>query len=170
MRRPAQLEPWFSPEELVAWVQDAASKADYQKRLAIWLTHVGPFHAGTVAHYLGVSKQAVWLWVGQYNSLGPHGLERRGRGGRRWGFLTPDQEGELLCGFLERASRGDVVTAKHLHADICRAVGREVSMAYVYRLLHRNDWRKLAPRPHHTKSDPERQEAFKKNSRGRSGR
>lgn len=165
MRSPSQLSPWFSAEELLAWVQEADSTASYKKRLAIWLTHAGPFHAGDVARYLGVSKQAVWLWIGQYNKKGPGGLERVGRGGRRWGFLSPGEERDLLAGFMERASRGDVVTALHLHRDICRRVGREVSMAYVYKLLHRNEWRKLAPRSHHPKADVEAQEAFKKTSR-----
>ena len=165
MRNPSELAPWFSPEELLAWVQEAGDKAGYQKRLAIWLTHAGPFHAGEVARYLGVSKQAVWLWVGQYNKLGPDGLERSGRGGRRWGFLSPEEERDLLAGFLERASRGEVVTALHLHRDICRRVGKEVSLAYVYKLLHRNEWRKLAPRSHHPKANADAREAFKKTSR-----
>jgi hypothetical protein len=37
-------------------------------------------------------------------------------------------------------------------------------MDYVYKLLHRHEWRKLAPRPHHTKQDPAVAAAFKKNS------
>ena len=165
MRNPSQLKPWFSREELLAWVQEADDKGAYQKRLAVWLTHEGPFHAGDVARFLGVSKQAVWLWLGQYNRRGPSGLDRAGRGGRRWGFLPPDEEAHLLAGFLDRASRGEVVTALHLHRDICRRVGQEVSMAYVYKLLHRNKWRKLAPRPHHPKADAEAREAFKKTFR-----
>ena len=164
MRNPSQLSPWFSPDELLAWVQESKDKASYQMRLAIWLTQAGPFHAGRVAHLLGVSKQAVWLWIGQYNHQGPEGLDRAGRGGRRWGYLTPEDEAELLAGFLERASRGEVVTALHLHGDICRRVGKEVSMAYVYKMLHRNSWRKLAPRPHHPKASTSAQEAFKKTS------
>jgi len=165
MRNPSQLNAWFSPEELLAWVQEAEDKTCYQKRLAIWLTHAGPFHAREVARFLGVSKQAVWLWVGQYNKLGPQGLERTGRGGRRWGFLSLEEERDLLAGLQERASRGEVVTALHLHRDVCRRVGREVSMAYVYKLLHRNEWRKLAPRSYHPKADVEAQGAFKKTSR-----
>lgn len=165
MRNPSQLSPWLSTEELLAWVQDAEDKGSYQKRLAVWLTHVGPFHAETVARLLGVSKQAVWLWLGQYNHKGPSGLNRMGRGGRRWGFLTPEEEADLLAEFFERASRGEVVTALHLYQDVCLRVGREVSMAYVYKLLHRNGWRKLAPRPHHPKADADAQEAFKKNFR-----
>jgi len=48
----------LSDEELAFWVQDAPDKAAYQKRLAIWLTHIGPFHAKKVADLLLISKQA----------------------------------------------------------------------------------------------------------------
>lgn len=165
MRTPSQLSPWFSPEELLAWVQEAEDKAGYQKRLAVWLTYSGPFHAAEVARFLGVSKQAVWLWIGQYNKKGPDGLDRMGRGGRRWGFLSPEEEQDMLSKLTERAGRGDVVTAAQIHSDICKRVGKKVSMAYVYKLLHRNEWRKLAPRSRHPKADSEAQEGFKKNSR-----
>ena len=83
MRRPAQIKPWISPEEMMVWVREAPGRDAYQKRLAIWLTHIGPFHAHQVADMLCVSKQAVWLWIGQYNRQGPEGLHRQGRGGRR---------------------------------------------------------------------------------------
>ncbi len=39
MLPPAQLKPWFSPEELAVWVREAPGKDAYQRRLAIWLTH-----------------------------------------------------------------------------------------------------------------------------------
>jgi len=65
MRGPAQIESWLSKEELLAWVREAADREAYQKRLAIWLTKIGPFPAYEVARMLGISKQAVWLWTGQ---------------------------------------------------------------------------------------------------------
>jgi hypothetical protein len=43
----------------MAWVQDAPDKTAYQRRLAIWLTHAGPFPAHRVADLLRVSTQAV---------------------------------------------------------------------------------------------------------------
>ena len=67
MRRPARIEPWLSTDEVLAWLRDAGERDAYRKRLAIWLTVVGPFHAHEVARMLGVSTQAVWLWIGQYN-------------------------------------------------------------------------------------------------------
>jgi len=170
MKTPATITPWLPEEELAAWVQDAPDKAAYQKRLTIWLTHTGPFHAQKVADLLQISKQAVWLWVGQYNREGPPGLARAGRGGRRWAFLGWEEEEALLARFESRALQGEVLTAKGVWVEVVQAAGREVSLDYVYRLLHRHQWRKLLPRPRHVKADPQRQEAFKKNSPPRSGR
>jgi len=163
MRRPTQIEPWLNPDELLIWVREAPDRDSYQKRLAIWLTYLGPFHAHEVAQMLGVSRQAIWLWLGQYNRHGPSALARQGRGGRRWAFLTWEEEDSLLEMFRQQAARGDVVTAVSMWPEISKAVGREVSLAYVYKLLHRHGWRKLGPRPQHVKSDPQAQEDFKKN-------
>lgn len=54
--------------------------------------------------------------------------------------------------------------APKMNQQLCQAAGREVSLAYVYRLLHRHGWRKLGPHPRHVKAERERQEEFKKNS------
>jgi transposase len=132
--------------------------------LAIWLTHLGPYAAHQIADMLQVSCQAVWLWVGQYNKHGPAGLERRGRGGRRWAFLSWAQAENLLAEFFAQAAQGSILTAPALQPRVERAVGRKVSPDYVYRLLHRHGWRKLGPRPRQVQADPEAQEAFKKNS------
>jgi len=164
MRRPASIKPWLSAEDLQIWIREASSCDEYQKRLAIWLTFIGSYPAHHVATLLGVSKQAVWLWVGQYNQRGPEGLERGGRGGRRWPFLSWEQEEAFLAGLEERAQKGQILTAAQMHQQLCQATGKKVSLAYVYRLLHRHRWRKPGPRPRHVKADRQRQEEFKKNS------
>jgi len=170
MRRPARIEPWLSPEELAVWVREADARAEYQKRLAIWLTYSGPFHAGRVADLLQVSTPAVWRWVAQYNRSGPAALHREGRGGRRWAFLSWPAEEALLDSLRDRAAAGDVITAKALWPAVKKATGKAVSLDYVYRLLHRHGWRKLGPRPRHVKADPAARETFKKNSRRSSTR
>ncbi len=165
MKPPAQIKPWMSLEEMAVWVREAPTKESYQKRLVIWLTHIYSHHAHRIAGMLQVSKQAVWLWIGQYNKKGPEGLDRKGRGGRRWAFLPWSKEESLLQSLEEEAARGEILTAKHLRPKIEETVGKEVTMAYVYRLLHRHKWRKIVPRPRHVKADREAQETFKKTSR-----
>lgn len=168
MRPPAQLVSWFSPEEMAVWVRESPDKEAYKKRLAIWLTHLR-HSAPEIADLLQVSTPSVWLWVKQYNRQGPEGLNRQGRGGRRWSFLSWEEEEALLQCWEERALRGEILTAPQMLPDVEQAVGKPVSLDYVYRLLHRHQWRKLGPRPRHLKANRELQEEFKKNSRTLSG-
>jgi transposase len=164
MRLPARIEPWLSTEDLQVWVREAPDKSSYQRRLAIWLTGVCRLAAHRVAELLCVSKQAIWLWIAQYNQQGPQGLRRTGRGGRRWAWLSWEEEERYLQERQEAASGGQILTAPQLRAGLEKLVGRRVSLAYVYRLLHRHGWRKLGPRPRHPKTQPAVQERFKKNS------
>lgn len=164
MRRPARIKEWMSIDEMMVWVEEAKSKQEYKRRLSIWLTYIGPFFAHEVAKMLQVSTPTVWLWIKQYNKLGPEGLGRKGRGGRRRSYLSWEQEEALLDSFVERARNGEIVTAKHIHSEVCEVVGKAVSIDYVYRLMYRHRWRKLGPRPHHIKREKKIQEEFKKNS------
>lgn len=41
----AQTKPWLSEEEFWAWIREEASREAFKKRLAIWLTKIGLFHA-----------------------------------------------------------------------------------------------------------------------------
>ena len=170
MKTPARIESWLSLEELSVWVREAPNREAYQKRLVIWIIAVKKLHAHEIADMLQVSKQSVWLWVSQYNKKGPEGLERTGRGGRRWAFLRISEEVDILHAFEKRATRGEVLTAKQIKPEVEKALGKEVSLGYVYRLLKRHNWRKVAPRPHHVKADRKAQEEFKKNSRKSYGR
>ncbi len=163
MRKPAQIGLWLTPEELLSWLKEAPTVEAYQKRLVVWLTYLGPFHAQEIAKMLGVSKQAVWLWLGQYNKHGPAGLGRKGRGGRRWSLISWEEEEALLKSLENRAIEGQLLTAKQLLPEVSQAVGHEVSLGYVYGLLKRHRWRKLGPRPRHVKAKTEIQEEFKKN-------
>ena len=90
----------------------------------------------------------------------PEGLERKGRGGRRWAFLGWVEEQTMLEEGHVRAAAGDVLTAKHMLDHVRTRLGRDVSLAYVYRLLRRHGWRKIAPRHHHVRFDPIAQEAY----------
>jgi len=163
MRPPTLIEPWLSTEDLQTWVREAPDKSSYQRRLAIWLTHVGRFAAHQVGEFLCASKQAVWLWISQYNREGPEGLQRQGRGGRRWAYLSAEEEVAFLAQWLERAGRGEVLTAQQLRGQLEKILKRRVSLGYVYRLWHRHGWRKLGPRPRHPQANAQAQARFKKN-------
>jgi transposase len=64
----------------------------------------------------------------------------------------------------QAAGRGQILTAPQLRGELEKLTAHRVSLAYVYRLLHRHGWRKLGPRPRHPRAQPAVQERFKKNS------
>ena len=81
--------------------------------------------------------------------------------------MSLDEERAFLAEHLSEAESGNLLTAKQLASALAKKLGQEVSIDYIYGLLHRHEWRKLTPRPHHTKQDPALAEAFKKSSRKR---
>ena len=149
MRKPALIHPWLSQRKLEAWLRTARSREEYQKRLAIWMTVKGPFPAHRVASLLVVSKQAVWLWVSQYNRLGPDGLQRQGRGGRRRAYLSLRQEAALLESLQKRAQQGKAPKARQVQEELSKATRIKVSISYIYRLFDRIGWRKSGARARH---------------------
>ncbi|HYE35557.1 helix-turn-helix domain-containing protein [Methylocaldum sp.] len=86
------------------------------------------------------------------------------RGGRRRELLTPEQEAVFLAPYLEEAKAGGVLVVPPIQAALESYLGRPVALSTVYRMLHRQGWRKLAPDKRHPKADPAAQEAWKKNS------
>jgi transposase len=168
MRRPPTIEPWQSERQLRSWVRDAPDKETYRRRVAIWMIVHDELHAPAVADLLQVAVPTVWLWIQQYNVGGPDSLTGGGRGGRRHGLLSLDQEAAILRRYVARARRGHVLTVHHLRSAFAKMVGRRVSLDYVYDVLARHDWRKLVPRPRHPNADVEAQSAYKKTSRSAS--
>ena len=90
------------------------------------------------------------------------------RGGRRRQNFTLEEEVAVLKPFLEQARQGGILVVGQIKHDLEAALGRPMSLSSVYTLLHRHDWRKLAPDKRHPQSDPVAQEEWKKNSSNRS--
>jgi len=155
MRKPAHIRPWLSEKDLQAWVRQAQSCEEYKRRATIWMTVAGPFPAHRIANLLVVSKQAVWLWVGQYNRLGPDGLRRHGRGGRRRAYLSLTQEKTLQRRIQTRAQLGEAPSARQLQEEVFKTTRKTPSISFAYRLLDRIRGRKVGVRVHRRKNLPE---------------
>ena len=140
MRPPATIKDWQPLEKMFQWVQTAPDESVYKCRMAVWLTHTGRLHAGKVADILGVSKQAVWLWIRQYNETGPSGLERLGRGGRRSGLLSRQEEKDLLAPMIRQIQSGRRVETEAVQKAVEQKLHRKVSKSYIYKLLNRHRW------------------------------
>jgi transposase len=137
MSRPTRVAPWKTRDELLAWLKEASTKGEYQRRLVIWMAVVQPMPAVNVAEALGISMQAVWKWTSEYNRLGPDGLDRIGRGGRRRALLSLSAERALVVKVRALQSREPRPSLRSLLPEVRRTVRREVPLHYLYRLMTR---------------------------------
>ncbi len=74
-----------------------------------------------------------------------------------------EREAQVLDTVLANANEGGVVVIPRLKPLIEKELGKTMALASVYRMLHRHNWRKLAPDTQHPKGDPQARETWKKN-------
>lgn len=77
---------------------------------------------------------------------------------------TFEAEAAALDAVLHNANLGGVVIIPRLKPEIEAALGKTMALSGIYRMLHRHQWRKLAPDTQHPKGDPEARAVWKKNS------
>jgi transposase len=83
-------------------------------------------------------------------------------GGRKRENMSLEEEREFLAPFFEQAAKGGVLVVGQIKAALDKRLGRKVALASAYNLLHRHNWRKLAPDKRHPQSDPLAQDEWKK--------
>jgi transposase len=91
-------------------------------------------------------------------------MEPPNRGGRRRENMSIEEEHAFLAPFFESARCGGVLVVSVIHTALEQHLGRKVALASAYNLLHRHDWRKLAPDKRNVAADIHAQEEWKKNS------
>jgi transposase len=133
--------------------------------LVIRHARVDPQPAAVIAAHVGLAPHTVRNLLWAYNRRGPAGIDTVGKGHRQRAYLSLAQEQALVSKFLKRSAVGQVSTGLQLKPALEKAVGRKVAKSTVYRILRRQQWRKVVPRPRHPDSRPEQQAAFKKTSR-----
>jgi transposase len=164
MRTPRPL-PDGAAERLAVLLQQARSKAEYQRIQCAWMRAALGLGAAQIATALGWQAGSVRQVQSDYLRRGEMALLNKPKGGRHRQNLTVEQEKELLCPFLQQAEAGGVLVVAPVQAAYEQALGRPVHHSVVYRALHRQGWRKIVPRPRHPKGNEAVREAFKKSYR-----
>jgi len=162
--RKTTIREHVEPSQILRQMRDSETREQFQRWQAIYLVAKG-LRVEQAAEYIGVAKGTIYQWIFQYNHQGPESFSLQGRGGRRFGMMSVEEEAGLLDSIRAEAERGEIVGTFWLRELVEKKLGRKVSKDYLYDLLHRHGWRKVVPRPRHPNADLEKQEEFKKNSR-----
>ena len=164
MSRISIAAPHLDVEVVKEKIKSTRSFWQRQKWLVVYNAMVHPRRASEIAKHTGVSVGTVHKVISQYNRKGAVTLSTPGKGGRRNEYLTLEQEKAFLAKFKHKAIKGEIATTAEIKLAYEELVGQSVHKTTIYRLLDRHEWRKVVPRPCHTKADPEEQETFKKTS------
>ena len=78
--------------------------------------------------------------------------------------MSDVEEKEFLRPWAEQAQTGGVLVLSPIREALSLRLGRKIAASVVYKLMARHGWRKVAPDTRHPNSDPQIQEAWKKNS------
>jgi transposase len=124
------------------------------------------FSMKQVAGIIGVSRGWACQLRTQFIRSGGTKAEGKGqRGGRRRENMSREEEEVFLAPFLDKAATGGILVVGEIKNALDKRLGRKTALSSTYNLLHRHNWRKLAPDKRHPKADVAAQEEWKKNSR-----
>ncbi len=150
-------------------VQQAKTIDELRMAQAAYLPLAFALSIGQTALALGVSRGWACQLRGRFARIERGEMTPQARrGGRRRENLTREEEAAFLAPFLEQARAGGVLVVPPVRQALAERLGRPVALSSVYRLLHRHNWRKLAPDKRHPEADVAAQQEWKKNSLRRS--
>ena len=162
--RSLQVSPHCSNAALHKKLSDSRGSSSHSRWQIIYLIQIGNMHAAElIAPLVNLSVHSIYKIVESYNLEGVRALVYKEKGGRRRSLLSVAEEVDLFTSLEALASKGLIKTANDIRSVVEKKVGKPVSDDYLWDLLHRNDWKKKMPRPHHPKRSLEEQAAFKKN-------
>ena len=115
-----------------------------------------------IAEKLDYSRFWVSQLIKEYREKGLLEYARHKYGGNNRS-LSQAEEAEILRGFEARAEAGEIVRACEIKKAFDKRIGKDTGRGYIYMLLARHNFRKVAPRPRHPKkASDEAIEASKK--------
>lgn len=143
-------------------LRNAPDKSEFRRIQAVYLRKAHNLSFEEIAEITCFSSG----WISQIHSAYRHGglkaLFSAGKGGRYNENMSITEEDAFIAPFLDKAKSGGILEVSAIHRAYEKAVGHKTHKSVVYLLLHRNNWRKITPRPQHPKTDSVAQETFKK--------
>ena len=161
---------YFSENSILnarAHVSKAVTLDELRSAQAVLLAVDHGMDRAEIAAILGVSPATVGRLRSHVRNSGKATQARRCfcRSKRNRARMTLDEEKAFLEPWGAQAETAGMIIAGPLQAALAKKFNCKLHPSYVYNLLFRHGWRKVAPDTCHPKGDPDKRDAWKKNSR-----
>lgn len=161
--RPLKSFPPNSAEFLENLLNSAQSVNEFKRIQSVYLRAKFGYNAKQIAQLTGLKLQTVRNLHCAYLKDGEACLKSSKKKNPRKNFyLTVKQEKAFLAHFEEDGKAGSILEISQIHIALQQKLQIEIPLSTTYRMLHRHGWRKLMPRPKHSKDNALAREKFKK--------
>jgi transposase len=101
-----------------------------------------------IAKMVEVHPKVISRWICGYVKRGITALLKGNYIGNHRN-LSLEEESKFISEFKEKAEKGECVTAKEIKIAYCKKINHECGKGQIYRVLKRQEWRKVVPRKEH---------------------
>jgi transposase len=153
--------PTITSDLFQEWMKRAKTKRDIQRVQCVGFHLLQQLSSADIARVVCVSPVTVRrVWIA-FADQGEEALFEEKRGGRHHEHLGIEEEKLFLRPFIKQAHAGGFINIKPVHRALEKKVGKTIPASTTYAMLHRQGWRKIAPRAHHPQGNPIAREKFK---------
>jgi transposase len=131
-------------ETLPPLLKSARTATDLRHVLCIWMRLALGMSAANIAVALGWSARTVRQVQERFLREGKAAFQSPGKGGRRNELMSRQAEYALLRRLREENFPNAALEFRAVHQAVEKAVGREVPLSTVHRLLKRHGWHRTA--------------------------
>jgi transposase len=164
MPKRLKLEPHQTPEELSQLYRQASDPIERTRYQIIWLLATGRV-TEDVAAVTGYCRNSIYRLVRRYNELGTDGLkDKRHQHPGCQPLLSEVEQAQLWQTLQTPPADGGLWNSRKVAEWMSNLLDRPVSVQRGWDYLRSLELRLRVPRPEHELSDPDIQEAWKKNS------
>ena len=136
----------------------------YKRAQSVYLRSKYGYSPKNISNITGLSISRVNDIHSLYKKYGKEFIYCGKRGGRNNYNLTPNEESKFLKKYESISLDGKVITATSIHNDLEGFLSKSLHKSGIYKMLKRNGWRKILPRPQNPNHDQIKIDAFKKTS------
>jgi len=143
-------------------MQEAKDTITYKRAQSVYLRSKSDYDPKEISNITGLSVSRVNDIHSLYKKYGEEFIYCGKRGGRNNYNLTSEEEREFLKSYESISLDGSMITVNSIHNDLEKFLSKSLHKSGTYKMLQRNGWRKISPRPQNPNHDQEAIDAFKK--------
>lgn len=156
--------PKGTSESMLKIMQDSKDSITYKRAQSVYLRSKYNYSPQDISNITGLSISRINDIHSLYKNYGREIVFCGKRGGRNNYNLTQDEEQKFLKKYESNSLDGKMITANSIHNDLEKFLSKKIHKSGLYKMLKRNGWRKILPRPKSPMHDEEAIDAFKKTS------